>query len=36
AYLRSTGVILDQEGGTPEQRPIIAHGWADVRRIRKL
>ncbi|GIY36913.1 hypothetical protein CEXT_229081 [Caerostris extrusa] len=26
----------DQEGGSPEQRPIIALRWADVRHIHKL
>ncbi|GFY68657.1 hypothetical protein TNIN_393671 [Trichonephila inaurata madagascariensis] len=36
AYLPGTGVILDQEGGSPAQRPAIALGWADVRNIRKL
>ncbi|GFV16461.1 hypothetical protein TNCV_1526071 [Trichonephila clavipes] len=36
AYLPGTGVILDHERGSPEQRPAIALGWADVRHIRKL
>ncbi|GIX73156.1 hypothetical protein CEXT_241901 [Caerostris extrusa] len=36
AYLPDTGVIPDQEGGSPEQRPIVALRWADVRHIRKL
>ncbi|GIY08899.1 hypothetical protein CEXT_306831 [Caerostris extrusa] len=36
SYLPGTGVILDQAGGSPEQRPIIALRWADVRHIRKL
>ncbi|GIY89187.1 hypothetical protein CDAR_402401 [Caerostris darwini] len=27
AYLPGTGVIPDQEGGSPEQRPIIALRW---------
>ncbi|GIX68920.1 hypothetical protein CDAR_529401 [Caerostris darwini] len=36
SYLPGTGVIPDQEGGSPEQRPIIALRWADVRHIRKL
>ncbi|GIY86089.1 hypothetical protein CEXT_100161 [Caerostris extrusa] len=36
SYLPGTGVILDQEGGSPEQEPIIALRWADVHHIRKL
>ncbi|GFU93244.1 hypothetical protein TNCV_4217701 [Trichonephila clavipes] len=36
AYLPGTGVILDQEGGSPEQRNAIALGWVEVRHNRKL
>ncbi|GIY68950.1 hypothetical protein CDAR_279671 [Caerostris darwini] len=28
--------MRDQEGGSPEQRPILALRWTDVRHIRKL
>ncbi|GFY67158.1 hypothetical protein TNIN_449281 [Trichonephila inaurata madagascariensis] len=35
AYLLSTGAILDQEEGSPEQRPAIALGWADSRHFHK-
>ncbi|GFS30283.1 hypothetical protein TNIN_120781 [Trichonephila inaurata madagascariensis] len=31
----TTGAILDQEEGSPEQRPAIALGWADSRHFHK-
>ncbi|GFU39636.1 hypothetical protein TNCV_4037511 [Trichonephila clavipes] len=35
AYLLCTGAILDQEGGSAEQRPAFARGWADSRHFHK-
>ncbi|GFV16463.1 KRAB-A domain-containing protein 2 [Trichonephila clavipes] len=35
AYLLGTGVILDQEGGSPERRSAIALGKTDVRHVHK-